>query len=156
MPNVPNHRAFQSLALGAAALAALATGGSALASGIMEMPPISETLKSHRVCLARLEAAQTADRRQVAPPVELPDGQIREVTVEDKSGGIKSLGRQHARYEARVWYHNGRARADLGKIETSHSWNGQLLECRGKVLTTTNSNGFTLSTFDDAPAAGTE
>ena len=70
----------------------------------------------------------------------------REVTLDTK--GIESLGPSHARYEATLWYHNGRFDSELQKTETSHTYERLLSECTDKTLQTSGENGYTLSTFD--------
>jgi hypothetical protein len=131
------------------ALAAL-VATPATASGTMSLPEQKETLSSYRSCVVRLKQAMKEDKAAPAPRKLREDGSTREVTLDMRSKGVEKLGKQHARYEARVWYHHGRATAEGSQVEVNHSWEHRALECMGNVLTTNASNGFTSSTFEPA------
>jgi hypothetical protein len=131
------------------ALAAL-VATQATASGMMSLPEQKETLSSYRSCVVRLKQAMKEDKAAPAPRKLREDGSTREVTLDMRSKGVEKLGKQHARYEARIWYHHGRATAEGSQIEVNHSWEHRALECKGNVLTTNASNGFTSSTFEPA------
>lgn len=122
----------------------------AIASDEVELPAMHEMLPNPRACLARLHAAEAADRAAALARTADADGTSREVKVEAKTRGVERVGRKRARYATRIWYRHGRPRPDLGQIEYSHSWEEQSLECRGRELTTRSSRGHTLSTFEDA------
>lgn len=122
---------------------------SAVASDEVELPPMHEMLPSHRACLARLHAAEKTDRAAALARTPYADGTSREVKVEAKTMGVERIGRERARYAARIWYEHGRPRPDLGQTEYSHSWDEQRLECRGRELIVNSSRGHTLSTFED-------
>ena len=64
---------------------------------------------------------------------------------------MKVFKHKAARYEARVWYHNGRLLEGSLQYAVSHSWEQTNLECQGKVLITKNASGYTLSTFEPVP-----
>ncbi|WP_147291730.1 hypothetical protein [Sphingorhabdus pulchriflava] len=131
------------------ALAAL-VATPATASGTMSLPEQKETLSSYRSCVVRLKQAMKEDKAAPTPRKLRDDGSTREVTLDMRSKGVEKLGKQHARYEARIWYHHGRATAEGSQIEVSHSWEHRALECKGNVLTINASNGFTSSTFEPA------
>ena len=131
------------------ALAAL-VATQATASGMMSLPEQKETLSSYRSCVVRLKQAMKEDKAAPAPRKLREDGSTREVTLDMRSKGVEKLGKQHARYEARIWYHHGRATAEGSQIEVNHSWEHRALECKGNVLTTNASTGFTSSTFEPA------
>ncbi len=131
------------------ALAAL-VATPATASGTMALPEQKETLSSYRSCVVRLKQAMKEDKAAPTPRKLRDDGSTREVTLDMRSKGVEKQGKQHARYEARIWYHHGRATAEGSQIEVSHSWEHRALECKGNVLTINASNGFTSSTFEPA------
>jgi len=116
------------------------------ASGQLPVPPSTEQFKSHEACFAALEDTYTEDMKQIRPKKREPNGDVREVTLDTK--GIERLGPKHARYEATLWYHNGRLNSELQKTETSHTYERLLSECTDKTLQTSGENGYTLSTFD--------
>ena len=116
------------------------------ASGQLPVPPSTEQFKSHEACLAALEDTYAQDKKQIRPKKREANGDTREVTLDTK--GIESLGPNHARYEATLWYHNGRLDSELQKTETSHTYERLLSECTDKTLQTSGENGYTLSTFD--------
>lgn len=128
--------------------AALCLPALAHASGQLPLPPSTETFKSHQACLAAMEGAYADDRKQVVPRIVEANGDTREVSLDTK--GIERLGRKTARYEATIWYANGRYRPDLRQTETSHSYRHQIRQCDGKAMKTTGDQGYTLSTFDPA------
>jgi hypothetical protein len=128
--------------------------GLAHASGqLLPLSPSTVTFRSHSACLAALEDAYTKDRRQVVPRNLEANGDTREVGLDTK--GIEKIGRKTARYEATIWYANGRYRPDLQQTETSHSYRHEIRQCHGKTMKTTGDQGYTLSTFDpaDPPAS---
>lgn len=124
----------------------------AVASGYLPTPEQRETLQSYKACLAVLSAAATEYRAQAKPKTFNQDGGFQEVYLEDRSGGVKVIGRKRARYEARIWYHYGFLRDNGTQYEITHSWNGGGYECRGKMLITNLANGYTLSTFQAVPS----
>lgn len=119
------------------------------AGGRMAMPPVRQALASPAACAAEIEARASADRRAVVARRVAADGATREVTLQTQ--GIERHGPESLRYEATLWYHHGRVRAELGQIETSHSFEKTVLECEGAMLTTSGEKGFTLSTFEKTP-----
>jgi hypothetical protein len=135
-------------AISLAAIIALLSAYTAFASGQIAMPERRETLVSYKACLAHLNTSAAEHRAQVKPRTFKQDGGFQEVYLEDRSGGVKVTGRKAARYEARIWWHNGRLLEDGTQYEISHSWNGTNKECRGKVLIINNASGYTLSTFE--------
>ena len=116
------------------------------ASGHLPVPPSTEQFKSHQACLAALQGTYAEDKKQIRAKTREANGDIREVALDTK--GIESLGPRHARYEATLWYHNGRFDSELQKTETSHTYERLLSECTDKTLQTSGENGYTLSTFD--------
>lgn len=123
----------------------------AVASGYLRMPERRETLQSYKACLAVLNSSATEYRAQAKPKTFNEDGGFQEIYLEDRSGGVKVIGRKRARYEARIWYHNGFLQDNGTQYEISHSWNGGGYECRDKILITNLANGYTLSTFEAVP-----
>jgi hypothetical protein len=73
---------------------------------------------------------------------------FQEIHLEDRTGGVKMQGRKTARYEARVWYHNGRLLEDGTQFEINHSWSETNDECRDNILISNDASGFTMSTFE--------
>lgn len=133
--------------------AIIATLGSsaAFASGYLPMPERRETLASYKSCLARLEASAAGHRAQVKPRTFKEDGSFQEIQLEDSKGGVQVTGRKAARYEARLWYHNGRLHVDGTFYEINHNWDQTNHECRGKKLIMSDAQGYTLSTFEPVP-----
>lgn len=141
------------LTLSCGVVAALLCANAASASGYLPMPERRETLTSHKACVARLNTAAAQLRAQVKPRAFRGDGSFQQINLEDRSGGVKTTSREAARYEARLWYHNGRLLEGGTQYEINHSWNHTNLECKGKVLIMTNAQGYTLSTFEPVPTA---
>lgn len=137
------------LVLICAPFAALLFPPAALASGFLKMPEIRETLSSHSACLSRLVRTQAEFKAQVKATVTDPDGSSQAILLDEKTKGVERSGRRQAVYSARLWYTNGRVRADLGQKEFSSSWEETNLECRGRVLITNNAQGYTLNSFED-------
>ncbi|MBR0781066.1 hypothetical protein [Bradyrhizobium iriomotense] len=138
-----------SLAIGWAA-ATLCLPTLAHAGGRLPISPVTKSFKSHRACVASLEATYAEDRRQIVPRAIDANGNTRETNLLTK--GIERLGPKTARYDATIWYHNGGLRADLPgqQLETSHSYRHRIRQCEGRVMTTSGGDGYTLSTFDAA------
>lgn len=142
------------IATSGSVIVAMLCATASLASGYLSMPERRETLASYQSCLARLEASAAGDRAQAKPRTVKDDGGFQEISLEDRSGGVKVTGRKAAQYEARIWYHNGRLQDDGAHYEISHFWNQTYHECRGKKLIMNDSQGYTLSTFEPmAPKA---
>lgn len=129
-----------------AAVAAVLLPTSGYASGRLPIPASTQRFASSQACLAALEGFHEQDQRQIAPKKRAPNGDTREVDLDTK--GIEHLGPDHARYEATIWYHSGRFRADFQQTETSHTFERRLRECDGKTLHISGENGFTMSTLD--------
>jgi hypothetical protein len=146
--------ARSSIAISVGAAAAVLCATTAFASGYMPMPEWREVLANHKACVAQLEARSSEQRKQVKPRTFNADSGFQEIYLEDRSDGVKVINRKTARYEARIWYHNGRLLEDGKQYEISHSWDETNQECRGKVLIVTNSQGYTLSTFEPVPPKG--
>ena len=131
----------------------LLTAAPTVASGYLPMPELRETLRSYRTCFSRLQSAAGADRQLVARRKDKgmaasSDGTTHDVSLEVQSKGVERIGRDHARYAARIRYRNGVTRPDLNQIEYNHSWESHSYECRGRVLITNTAQGYTLSTFE--------
>jgi hypothetical protein len=142
-----NMRTFLALAL-----CTIAFPFAAHASGYIPKFESKQKLKSHKACLALLNAAYDAHRKQVAPKTVAEDGSTHEVTLWTPTNGVQIISGSEARYEGRIYWHHGRKRVDLGgDIEISHSWDGEVLHCKGKKLTSAGASGYTLSTFEPAP-----
>jgi hypothetical protein len=136
--------------------ALLLTATPTLASGYIPMPEVRQTLRSYRACLAQLQSAEAEDhlligREKAKTKAASSDGTTRVVSLEAQSKGVERVGRNHARYAARIWYRNGAPRPDLNQIEYSHSWESHSYECQGRVMITNTSQGYTLSTFEPLP-----
>ncbi|TPM37207.1 hypothetical protein [Mesorhizobium sp. B2-3-4] len=116
------------------------------ASGHVPVPSSSQEFTSHEACRAMLQEAYDADRKQIAPMKRASNGDTHEVALETK--GVESIGPQRARYEATVWFDNGRFDNKLQATETSHTFERHLRECWGKTLRVSGENGFTMSTWD--------
>jgi hypothetical protein len=123
----------------------------AMASGFSPMPEVRQTFPSFKACVANLRTTNAEHLRRVKPKTFNTDGGFQEVYLEDRSGGVKVFKHKAARYEARVWYHNGRLLEGSLQYAVSHSWEQTNLECQGKVLITKNASGYTLSTFEPVP-----
>lgn len=116
------------------------------ASGRLPIPPTTQHFRSHQACIAALQEAYEADKKQILPLKRQANGDTREISLDTK--GIERLGTKRARYEATIWFHNGRFDSKFQKTETSHTFEQRLRECRGKTLRVSGENGFTLSTLD--------
>ncbi len=116
------------------------------ASGRLPVPPSSQTLASHRACVEELERQYAEEQRRVVKKTLDADGSDHETSLE--TAGIERTGTDTARYQATVWHHHGRVRTDLGQIETSHSFETRLRECKGATLHISGEMGYTLSTFE--------
>ncbi|NTG51689.1 hypothetical protein G6M04_30285 [Agrobacterium rhizogenes] len=113
------------------------------ASGRLPIPPVFEEFKSHSACIAALEAYFKEDQKQVRPKSagNLPG-------VELITEGVNRIGRDQARYGARMWRHHVRIHEDLRQTETSHSYEYRLRVCEGKTMQITGEDGYTSSTFE--------
>ncbi|BBU63832.1 hypothetical protein MSC49_37670 (plasmid) [Methylosinus sp. C49] len=116
------------------------------ASGRLPVPPSSQALASHRACVEELERQYAEDKRSIVERTIAADGSSRETSLE--TSGIERTGTDSVHYQATIWHHHGRVRADLGQIETSHSFDTRLRECRGATLHISGETGYTLSTFE--------
>ncbi|WP_157198917.1 MULTISPECIES: hypothetical protein [unclassified Methylosinus] len=116
------------------------------ASGRLPVPPSSQMFASHRACVSEIERQYADDQRRIAEKTVEADGSSRETSLE--TSGIERTGTNDVRYQATIWYHHGRVRTDLGKIETSHSFETRLQECKGAMLHMSGETGYTLSTFE--------
>lgn len=112
----------------------------------MPILPSSQAFESHDACFATLERQYVEDKRNVVKKTVETDGSTREASLE--TSAIERTGPEEARYQATVWYHHGRVRADVGQIETSHSFETRLWECKGATLHVSGEKGFTSSTFE--------
>jgi hypothetical protein len=130
------------------AIVALCCAKIGLASGYSAMPEVREVFTSHRACVVRLHESASEHRAQVKPRTLNADGGFQEIVLENISEGIKIVSRRLAKYEARIWYHNGRRSEDGNQYEISHSWDQSSYECRGKTMTVNIARGYTLSTFE--------
>lgn len=124
----------------------------AFASGYIATPEEHQKMPSFKACLAQIEARALEHRKLLKARTFGPDGGFREVGIEAISNGIKITDRKNARYEAKIWYHNGRLLKDGTQYEISHSWNHSGYECRSKTLIINASQGYTLSTFEPIAA----
>ena len=120
----------------------------ALASGYMVAPEMRQKMPSFEACLAQLEERASEHRKQLISRTFAPDGGFREVNLEALSEGVKITGRKSARYEAKIWYHNGSPNKDGTQYEINHSWDQSGYDCREKTLIINASQGYTLSTFE--------
>lgn len=122
------------------------------ASGQLPTLPSTESFKSHRACVAALEAAHAQDRRQVAPLTVDANGSRHQVELITK--GVERIGSNSARYDATLWYHNGEPRPDMpkGTVETNHTYEHRIRQCDGRTMKTSGEQGYTLSTFDPVQA----
>ena len=120
----------------------------AVASGYMTTPEYRLKMPSFKACLDDLEASASEHRKQLKPRTFEPDGGFREVGIEALSGGVKITGPKGARYEAKIWYHNGSLVQDGTQYEINHSWTHSSFECRGKTAIINGAQGYTLSTFE--------
>lgn len=116
------------------------------ASGRLPVPPSSQALASHRACVEALERQYAEDKKRIVEKIVDADGSSQETSLE--TSGIERKGTDNVRYQATVWYHHGRVRTDLGQIETSHSFETRLWECKGAALHISGETGYTLSTFE--------
>lgn len=112
----------------------------------MPILPSSQALESHGACIAALERQYAEDRRAVVRKAIEADGATREVALQ--TSGIRRTGPDYARYEATFWHHHGRVHAELERIETSHSFESRISECKGAMLHVSGETGYTLSTFE--------
>ena len=120
----------------------------AMASGFQQMPETRERLASPQACLAFLRQAASDDARAPKPETIGADGMRQTITVEAKSQGVENLGGNRARYAAKIWVVNGWPRPDLGQIEYRANWEEHAYECRGRVLISRTSRGFTSESFE--------
>lgn len=128
------------------ALAFFGTGTSPRAGGRLQMPTIAKVLASHAACAAEMESLAAEDGKAVEAKTTASDGTTREVTLQTE--GMQRLAPDRLRYEATLWFHHGKMRADLGQMEISHSFEKTTRECEGRTLMIQDEGGFTLSTFD--------
>jgi len=118
----------------------------ATASGRMAMPPITTVLASPAVCAAEIERLAAEDRRAIAAKTTAPDGATREVVLQ--TDGVRRSAPDRVHYEATLWFHHGRMRADLGQMEISHSFETTIRDCVGGTLTIRSERGYLLATFE--------
>jgi hypothetical protein len=134
-------------------LAALAASTAAYASGRVPKFESKRPLESHAACLAELQKAYDAHRAMVSPRKELANGSTQEITLSSETDGVKIISPSEARYEGRIWWHNGSSEISRdGNREVSHSWDEDILSCDGEVLTSGGAGGYTLSSFE--PVSG--
>lgn len=120
----------------------------AMASGFQQMPETRERLASQQACLDFLRQSASDDARAPKPETIGTDGMRQTITVEAISKGVESLGGNRARYAAKIWVVNGWPRPDLGQIEYRANWEEHAYECRGRVLISRTSRGFTSESFE--------
>lgn len=120
----------------------------AFASGYISAPETRLKMPSFKACLDDQKASASEHSKQVKPRTFDPDGGFREVGIEALSNGVQITGRKSARYESKIWYHNGSLVQDGTQYEISHSWNHARYECLGKTAVINGAQGYTLSTFE--------
>lgn len=120
----------------------------AMASGYLPVQESHERLASKQACLAFLRKAAADDAIKPKPETIGADGTRRTITLEAISKGVESLGRDRARYAAKIWTVNGWPRPDLGQVEYRANWEKHAYECRGRVLISQLSQGFTSESFE--------
>lgn len=118
----------------------------ATAGGRMTMPPVTTVLASPAACAAEIERLAAEDRRAVAARTTAPDGATHEVALQTE--GVRKSAPDRLHYEATLWFHHGRMRAELGRVEISHSFETTIRDCDGNTLTIRGERGFTLATFE--------
>lgn len=124
----------------------LGAATTATAGGRMAMPPLTTVFPSPAACAAEIERLAAEDRRAVAAKTTAPDGATREVALQTE--GVQKSPPDRLHYEATLWFHHGRMRADLGRVEISHSFETTIRDCEGSTLTIRGERGFTLATFE--------
>lgn len=134
--------------LGGMMLLTIFLTNAAFASGYMTTPEFRQKMPSFKACLKQLEANASANCKQLKPRTFDPDGGFQEVTIQAIGDGVETTGRNSARYDAKLWYHNGRLNKDGTQYEINHSWTQNGYECRGKTMIINGSQGYTLSTFE--------
>lgn len=122
-----------------------------MASGFQKMPETRERLASKQACLDFLRQAASNDARAPRPETIGADGTRQTMTLEAISKGVESLGRNRARYAAKIWTVNGWPRPDLGQIEYRANWEEHAYECRGRMLISQLAQGFTSESFEPLP-----
>lgn len=123
----------------------------AMASGYTALPETRERLASKQACLDFLRQAAADDASAPKPETIGADGMRQTITVEAISKGVESLGRDRARYAAKIWTVNGWPRPDLGQIEYRANWEEHAYECRGRMLISQLAQGFTSESFEPLP-----
>ncbi|MCH2236579.1 MAG: hypothetical protein MK060_01710 [Blastomonas sp.] len=123
----------------------------AVASGFQAFPETRERLASKQACLEFLRKAASNDARAPRPKTIGADGTRQTITLEAISKGVERLGRNRARYAAKIWTVNGWPRPDLGQIEYRANWEEHAYECRGRMLTSRLAQGFTSESFEPLP-----
>lgn len=131
---------------GMIAVSILGAATTATASGRMAMPPITMVLASPAACVAEIERLAAEDRRAAAAKTTAPDGATREVVLQTE--GMRKSPPDRVHYEATLWFHHGRMRADLGQMEVSHSFETTIRDCVGSTLTIRGERGYGLATFE--------
>jgi hypothetical protein len=122
------------------------------ASGRLPLFPTTQTFKSNSACIAALRNFLAEDQKQALAERADAKGNTQEVQL--ITTGITFINRTRAQYDATLWYHHGRFRAELQQVEVSHSFEHRLRECDSNILRTSGDKGFTLSTWEPARAAG--
>lgn len=120
----------------------------AMASGYTALPETRERLASKQACLDFLRQAAADDASTPKPETIGTDGARQTITLEAISKGVESLGHGRARYAAKIWTVNGWPRPDLGQVEYRANWEKHAYECRGRVLISQVSQGFTSESFE--------
>jgi hypothetical protein len=138
----------RSRSLGGIMLLTVFSTNAAFASGYMTAPEFRQKMPSFKACLKQLEATAAANRKQLKPRTFDPDGGFQQVSIQAISDGVETTGRNSARYDAKLWFHNGRLNKDGTQYEINHSWTQSGFECRGKTMIINGSQGYTLSTFE--------
>ena len=131
---------------GMIAMSIFGAATTATASGRMAMPPITTVLASPAACAAEIERLAAEDRRAVVAKTTAPDGATREVVLQ--TDGVRKSPPDRLHYEATLWFHHGRMRADLGQVEISHSFETTIRDCVGSTLTIRGERGYGLATFE--------
>lgn len=124
----------------------LALSGAGQAGGTLSLPPVAEDMGTHAACVAAIEKAYAQDRQAIATRTIAPDGTTREVTLE--TAGPQRKGADGLEYQATLWFHHGRPHQALNQLEITHSFERFRRLCSGGQLKTTQTKGFTLSTFE--------
>lgn len=129
------------------------TANNTMASGYIYLPEKKVNFASHNKCMIEINKVysgilQIKDQYNVSIP-----GVTSKVELESNTNGVKITDKNHAEFDAKIWYHHSRANPQINKIETSHTFTAYNYKCNGKTMIINGSQGYTLSTFEDIPTA---